>query len=1097
MMAAPRVLTFNFHEPYLCLMAAAGIQMDVGEYEHGHLARSWHTSYRPVPENVRIIGEQTWREALRAGAYDVLIAHNEMNAMDVVESPAAKILVCHNRRTFLQSVATVKGGNPQELFAQLLERLSQLYRMVFISESKKRDYGLEGRVILPGIDVDQYGGYSGEVERVLRVGNLMRERNLMFDVDLQEAACAGLENRLVGVNPGIPASIPSNSFGDLLNLFRTYRSYLHVTREAYEDGYNLAMLEAMACGMPVVSLANATSPLTHNADGLVGTNAEELNAHLRALLGDPDQARTLGARGRDTVAEKFSLAAFGEKWRAEIGEAADSNARYSTGQHQTAKLNILMHYVRQPITTGQYLEQALRKHCEVLTAGFRLPEPVLEMWGFTDPPPYPAQDVDLPHPCLYRQMLGALPSDFHTDVYFYVDSGLKELQPDIGLLTLPKVAYLIDTHVSPELRLAMARHFDSVFMAQKGQIDDYAAAGIEKLHWLPLACSPELHDVPETPRTLDLAYVGSLNSEEMPRRQALLHRLAALYPDHFIGRAWPHEMAAIYARAKIIVNVSHNRDVNMRVFEALASGALLITDESDGLEDLFEDGKHLIVYRKDEDLFDVVAFYLENDEARENIAAAGRAEVYARHTYDHRIAELLRIMAVDFGGHAKPTIHAKTKQDTYYSHPRRELIPYLPLKAKRVLDIGCGGGGLGHILKTECGAQQVVGVEIVREAAEAARDYLDAVHLGSIEDLKLPYDAGHFDCIICADVLEHLVEPEQAIRKLGRLLNPEGALLISIPNVQYHDVLSMLSTGGWHYIPEGILDSTHLRWFTRESLDALVRGGGLEIGRVAPLNAMAVDRLPGKNGDDYTFGKITYHHPDETTLERLCTYQHIVVACHPGVDRLAGARAALEARDYEQAYLQALDAVGVDERARQILLARAHARLGRLQDAADIYKHLLDDTYEAEAAGEYGIVLVTLGHNAEALPLLKGAVIAYPENQRLHGALGLVLWNNGALEEAHDHLATALQDTFDHPELIVPLVHVSDGLGKREEALSIVQRYAEFYPGNTEIGYSHAAILAALDRNVEARDRLDLVLMADPAHVQAQALLQKLNEGQS
>jgi 2-polyprenyl-3-methyl-5-hydroxy-6-metoxy-1,4-benzoquinol methylase/thioredoxin-like negative regulator of GroEL len=1093
-MRGPRVLTFNFHEPYLCLMAQSGLSMDVGVYEQGHLTRPWQTAYRDVPPNVRLLGEQAWRDALRSGAYDVIITHNEMNAMDLVESKAAKILVCHNRRTFLETTAQVDEGDPRQLFAELVDKLSRLYHFVFISESKRADYRIDGRVILPGIDIDTYGGYSGEEARVVRVGNYMRERNLMFDVDLQEAACAGLDNRVVGLNPGIPASRHAENFADLLRIYRTHRCLLHVTREAFEDGYNLATLEAMACGMPVVSLANATSPLTHDEDGLLGHSAEELRHHLQHLLEDQERAKSLGAAGRETVAQKFSLEAFGRNWADAVAAAADGATNFAAGQPGAGKLRVLLHYVKQPLTTGQYMEEALRKYCDVLTAGFRVPEAVLEMWGFEHPPPYGHQEVDLPYPCLYRHMLGLLPSAFETDLYLYIDSGPKEIEPDIGLLSVPKVIYLIDTHVSPDLRLAMARHFDCVFMAQEGQYDAYKAAGIDKLYWLPLACSPSLHKLPAAPRTIDVSYVGSLNIEEGPRRFGLLKRLADQYESHFIGRAYPADMARVYNRSRIVVNVCHNRDVNMRVFEALASGALLITDEADGLEDLFEDRKHLVIYREDEDLFDLVAYYLEHAEEREAIATAGQAEVLARHTYAHRMAEMLQIIGRELGKRAIEPRSSTVDEENYYTHPRRELVPYIPMRTRRVLDIGCGGGALGRLLKAECGVEEVVGVELFEDVAKRARKHLDAVHVGSIEDLDFSYPDGHFDCIICADVLEHLIEPEAAIRKLARMLHPEGVLLISIPNVQYHEVLGMLSTGGWNYIPEGLLDATHLRWFTHESLHDLVAGGGLEVGRVGPLNAMSVERLPGKNGDDYTFGKITYHHPDEETLRDLTTYQHIVLAVHPGVDRLATAREAFAAREYEQAYLHAVDAVGVDERERQILIGRAHARLGRLEYAAEIYARLLEEAEDPTVAGEYGVLLVTLDRMTEALPLLKQGVAADPMNDRIRAGLGLVLWNNGALGEAFHHLAFALDATFDHTGLVIPFVEVAEAAGKREEALPIVERYAEFYPGNVEVTCAHASMLKSLKRDAEAREKLETVLLLDPENAAAKTLLDQINE---
>jgi len=76
MMATPRVLTFNLHEPYLCMMAATGLPFEIGLYETGFLARTWHETFRPVPPNFTFAGEKTWRGRLESGYYDVVIAQN-------------------------------------------------------------------------------------------------------------------------------------------------------------------------------------------------------------------------------------------------------------------------------------------------------------------------------------------------------------------------------------------------------------------------------------------------------------------------------------------------------------------------------------------------------------------------------------------------------------------------------------------------------------------------------------------------------------------------------------------------------------------------------------------------------------------------------------------------------------------------------------------------------------------------------------------------------------------------------------------------------------------------------------------------------------
>ena len=393
-MTQPRILTFNFHEPYLCLMAKTGLQFDVGQYDGGKLARDWQVQFRPKPDNLHLVPEKEWRASAIKGQYDVIIAHNEMNAVDVYAARAAKLLICHNRRSFVIARARSDEGEPVDVFQRLLNRLAGAFDFVFISESKRADYGFPGRVIPPGMDVDEYGGYRGEVSSVLRVGNAMSDRTLMFDVGLQEAVCRDLPHRIVGVNPDISGSEPAPSYEALLECYRGLRCMLHVSREEYEDGYNLAMLEAMACGMPVVALSNRTSPLTDGVDGFLSYDPVVLRERIEQLLIDPDLARRLGERARETVAGKFPIEAFTERWREAIFEAADGagkpRLRVQAKPKPAPRIRALMQYLSSPTTTGRYFDLAAQPRWDILTAGFRIPEEVLKLWGFEeDPPPYP------------------------------------------------------------------------------------------------------------------------------------------------------------------------------------------------------------------------------------------------------------------------------------------------------------------------------------------------------------------------------------------------------------------------------------------------------------------------------------------------------------------------------------------------------------------------------------------------------------------------------------------------------------------------------------------------------------------------------------
>ncbi|MBI2422351.1 MAG: glycosyltransferase [Candidatus Hydrogenedentes bacterium] len=1099
-MATPRILTFNFHEPYLCMMAAAGLPMDVGVYEHGVLARQWHTLFRPAPESLTGIREAEWRSRVASGYYDVIIAQNENNALDLYKSRSPKLLLCHNRRTFLSTTANVNGMDAPELFERMLDFLKEHFTFLFISESKRDDYGVPGRVILPGIDVEAWGGYRGDVAQVLRVGNTMRQRNLMFDVDLQEAAVKGLASKVVGVNPEIPGSEAAPSFEALQEDYRASRCYLHVSREAFEDGYNLAMLEALATGTPVVSLSNPTSPLTHGADGFLSYDAAELNGYCRALLEDRDLARRIGAQGRETVAAKFPMDRFVAGWCEAIEEAASQSTRL--GKHRKApgpaRPCAVVTYVKSPLTTGNYLEAAAREHFDVITAGFRVPERVLNMWGFVSaPPPYPPHDYNVSMKCSYKELWAKFPEDRNPDYLFWIDSGLEAVQPDLDWVPVPTAAYIIDTHVNTGLRIEIARHFDHVFIAQKAQLDLFREAGIPQAQWVPLGCSPALHNVGARERIYDVAFAGSALGADGDWRKELLLGVKAQFPNNKMGQCWPGEMAEWYAQARIVINASHKNDVNMRVFEAMASGALLITDNVAGLTDLFEPGTHLVMYDNPEEVPGLIAHYLEYEDERLAIAAAGQREVLEKHTYARRVGQIFDAVKAAEARNPKrraekPQVHHEVKEESYYQNLRPEIFPYVPMRTRRLLDVGCGAGVMARAIKQQRNLEEASGIEYIEEAYNKALRVLDRVWLGSIEDRDPPFEEGHFDCIICADVLEHLVEPEAALRRLARFLAPDGVIAVSIPNVQFHDVLHLLSEGLWDYMDAGILDATHLRFFTRSALRTMVEAAGLELATIRPLNARPASHFPANPDGSVVLGKIRLEHATAEEYENFLVYQYALQIVKPGVDRLAHARAALEMKDNEVAIALALDAVGVDECERHALVATCLARQGKLDTAAENYEKALAIRADARVGGEYGILLVGMNRGALARPWLERAVAAHPDFERAQGALGLLCMAENDPDGAYDHFYRALSDSYDQKILIPHFVTMALNLHREEEALPVVQGYCDFFQSNPELACSLARLLHAIGRVEDACDVLDNLLLLLPDAEEARALLAEM-----
>jgi GT2 family glycosyltransferase/SAM-dependent methyltransferase len=182
----------------------------------------------------------------------------------------------------------------------------------------------------------------------------------------------------------------------------------------------------------------------------------------------------------------------------------------------------------------------------------------------------------------------------------------------------------------------------------------------------------------------------------------------------------------------------------------------------------------------------------------------------------------------------------------YYEHARPDVQAMVPADARLVLDVGCGAGRLGAALKAA--GRRVIGIELDPAQAARARTCLDEVLVGDVETMALPFPAGTFDCIVCADVLEHLRNPWQFLARCRQLLKPEGSLVASIPNVQFIGVLGELAKGRFTYRPAGILDRTHLRFFTKTEFDHGLRTAGFAARVWKPIVPPNLERL-ARNAD--------------------------------------------------------------------------------------------------------------------------------------------------------------------------------------------------------------------------------------------------------
>jgi 2-polyprenyl-3-methyl-5-hydroxy-6-metoxy-1,4-benzoquinol methylase len=194
----------------------------------------------------------------------------------------------------------------------------------------------------------------------------------------------------------------------------------------------------------------------------------------------------------------------------------------------------------------------------------------------------------------------------------------------------------------------------------------------------------------------------------------------------------------------------------------------------------------------------------------------------------------------------------------YYGNERPDVIEALPRPVGRVLDVGCGSGGTAPGLRA-AGATEIVGIEVVPEAAEAARATLDEVHLAAVED-ALGALSGTFDTILCLDVLEHLVDPWEVVKRLRGHAAAGATLQVSVPNARHYSLAGdLFLRGTFGYRDWGHRDRTHLRWFTKRDVVDLIDGAGWEVvgTSVPPLGRSAgLHRLTRGWSSEFLVGQI-------------------------------------------------------------------------------------------------------------------------------------------------------------------------------------------------------------------------------------------------
>lgn len=177
-----------------------------------------------------------------------------------------------------------------------------------------------------------------------------------------------------------------------------------------------------------------------------------------------------------------------------------------------------------------------------------------------------------------------------------------------------------------------------------------------------------------------------------------------------------------------------------------------------------------------------------------------------------------------------------SKQEGYYEMSRPEMLRFIPEGIGSLLDVGCSSGAFGAMVKKTIPGCKVWGIEPDEKAAATAAKRLDQVvnSAFSIEIKEL--EGERFDAVCFNDVLEHLPNPEKILKELHNILNETGVVIASIPNIlHFYQITKILLEQDWRYEETGIMDKTHLRFFTRKSIIRMFEETGYKVEEITGI----------------------------------------------------------------------------------------------------------------------------------------------------------------------------------------------------------------------------------------------------------------------
>jgi len=309
---------------------------------------------------------------------------------------------------------------------------------------------------------------------------------------------------------------------------------------------------------------------------------------------------------------------------------------------------------------------------------------------------------------------------------------------------------------------------------------------------------------------------------------------------HFTGRLSLEEYRQVLWASSVHVYFTYPFILSWSMMEAMSCGCLVIGSNTPPVAEVIKDGVNglLVEFFAPAQLAKQINDVLDNPDATKELRQAARQTILDFYDLQKLLPEQIAYVKEVAAKKTSTTVSVVnqlkpiTKLPDYYNRVYPDLLACIPPDAKVVLEIGCGAGAMGAQYKQSNPNCRYVGLEINQQAAEVAAKRLNTVGMGDVEktdisQLRLTLDS--IDCLVYGDVLEHLRDPWAVLRQHTRYLREGGQVVACISNIQNWSILAGLLQGKWEYSQEGLLDNTHMRFFTLDSIKAMFADAGLQI----------------------------------------------------------------------------------------------------------------------------------------------------------------------------------------------------------------------------------------------------------------------------